>query len=154
MNIYTPFLPEQYCVYHTTYSGNLMPANYIGSSSVDNVLINNYHGSVASNRYKDIWLSELKLHPELFKTVIVSYHDTRSNATHKELRVQKIFNVVKSDLFINRAYASVNGFTDTSYTPEEQVAKNKKMSVAQKGKKRSKKFKDDCSVRITQKTMN
>ena len=132
-DIYTPFIPDQYCVYHTTYSGTLLPQNYIGSSSVDNVIVKKYHGSVKSARYKDIWLSELQLHPELFSTSIVSLHDTRSNATHKELQVQKLFNVVKSDLFINRSYASINGFGDTTFTPEEKEATSKKMSVTRKG---------------------
>ena len=122
---YTPFIPDQYCVYHTTYSGTLLPQNYIGSTYVDRILIQNYHGSVASKRYKAIWESEIKLHPELFLTAIVSYHDTRPNATYKELQVQKIFNVVKSDLFINRAYAS-EGYGDTIYTPEERVSSTKK----------------------------
>ena len=126
-NIYTPFIPDQYCVYHTTYSGNLLPQNYIGSTSTDNVLINNYHGSVASKRYKSIWLSELKLHPELFSTLIVSFHDTRSNATWKELQVQRTLNVVKSDLFINRSYAN-SGFGDTTYTSEELAERGKKQS--------------------------
>jgi hypothetical protein len=80
-------------------------------------------------RYKDIWLSELKLHPELFSTVIVSFHDTRSNATYKELQVQKIFNVVKSDLFINKSYAR-GGFGDTTYSPEEKAATSKKLSAS------------------------
>ena len=126
MTIYKPFLPDQFCVYHTTYSGNLLPQNYIGSSSVDKVLNKNYHGSVASERYADIWKSELKLHPELFSTYIVSYHDTRPNATWKELQVQKTLNVVKSYLFINRAYAKVNGWCDIIYTPEEKAALVKK----------------------------
>ena len=107
-----------------------MPANYIGSSSVDKVLNKNYHGSVASKRYKAIWLSELLLHPELFSTVIVSYHDTRSNATYRELQIQRTLNVVKSDLFINRAYASINGYGDTTYTSEEKEITNKKKSDA------------------------
>ena len=127
-SIYTAFVPDQYCVYHTTYSGSLMPANYIGSTYVDRILIQNYHGSVASDRYRAIWKSEIKLHPELFKTVIVSYHDTRSNATCKERQIQKTLNVVKSDLFINRSYASINGFGDTTYTPEELTTRNKKIS--------------------------
>jgi hypothetical protein len=122
MSIYTTFISNQFCVYHTTYSGNLMPQNYIGSTSVDNILNKNYHGSVTSKRYKDIWKSELNLHSELFSTVIVSYHDTRSNATHKELQIQRLFNVVKSEIFINRAYASVNGFSDTLFTPEERAS--------------------------------
>lgn len=125
ITIYTPFLPDQYCVYHTTYSGKLLPENYIGSTYVDRILLQNYHGSVASKRYKAIWESEINLHPELFSTVIVSYHDTRPNATWKELQVQKIFNVVKSDLFINRSYAS-EGYGDTTYTPEERASSTKK----------------------------
>jgi hypothetical protein len=114
-----------------------MPANYIGSSSVDKVLNKNYHGSVASERYRATWLSELKLHPELFSTVIVSYHDTRSNATWKELQVQRTLNVVKSDLFINRSYAYVNSFCDTTFTPEEQMVISQKISASCKGRIRS-----------------
>ena len=86
---YTPFIPDQYCVYHTTYSGTLLPQNYIDSTYVDRILIQKYHGSVASKRYKAIWESEIKLHPELFLTAIVSYHDTRPNATYKELQKGK-----------------------------------------------------------------
>ena len=145
-DIYTPFIPDQYCVYHTTYSGTLLPQNYIGSSSVDNVIVKKYHGSVKSARYKDIWLSELQLHPELFSTSIVSLHDTRSNATHKELQVQKLFNVVKSDLFINRSYASINGFGDTTFTPEEKEATSKKMSVTRKGVPKSEETKSRMSA--------
>jgi hypothetical protein len=105
-----------------------MPPNYIGSSSVDRVLNENYYGSVRSKRYMTIWLSELKLHPELFSAVIVSYHDTRSNATYKELQIQRIFNVAKSDLFINRAYAAKNGCFGMEVTSEEKVESNKKTS--------------------------
>lgn len=108
-NIYQPFVSNQYYVYHTTYSGDKLPANYIGSSSVDKVN-KNYHGSVASKEYKTIWKSELKEHPELFKTEIISYHDTRSEASYKEYQMQKIFNVVQNPIFINMAYATVNGY--------------------------------------------
>jgi len=130
MTIYTTFIPDQYCVYHTTYSGSLMPANYIGSTSVDNVLNKNYRGSVVSKIYKSIWKSEIKLHPELFSTDIVSYHDTRSDATWKELQVQRTLNVVKSDLFVNRSYATVNGFQDTIFSPEELASRGKNISDA------------------------
>ena len=110
MNIYNQFTPDQYCVYHTTYSGTLMPQNYIGSTLVDNILNKNYHGSVKSKKYKSIWKSELKEHPELFNTVIISYHDTRSDAVWKECKIQKTFNVIESEDFINMAYACANGF--------------------------------------------
>jgi len=93
---YTPFIPDQYCVYHTTYSGTLLPQNYIGSTYVDRILIQNYHGSVASKRYKAIWESEIKLHPELFLTAIVSYHDTRPNATYKDFRFKKYLMLSKA----------------------------------------------------------
>ena len=118
-NIYTQFISNQYCVYHTIYSGNLMPPNYIGSSSVDRVLNKNYHGSVKSKKYKAIWKLELKLHPELFTTIIISYHDTRSDAIWKELNIQKIFNVVTDNLFVNMAYAAPNGFFGSSLAGED-----------------------------------
>jgi hypothetical protein len=81
---------KPYVVYHTTYSGNLMPQNYIGSSSIDSIN-NGYIGSVSSKEYKCIWDSERKLHPELFYVEIISYHDTRKEARYKELQIQKIF---------------------------------------------------------------
>jgi len=127
-NIYTQFIPNQFCVYHTTYSGDLMPQNYIGSSSVYKVIEENYRGSVRSKRYMTIWLSELKLHPELFTTVIISYHNTRQDATHKELQIQRIFNVLNNDLFINLAYAAPNGFFGMELTAAENIAATRKRS--------------------------
>lgn len=111
-NTYTE---QKYCVYITHYSGNLLPSNYIGSSTV-NKINTGYRGSVTSKKYKSIWEIELKTNTQLFSTDIISTHDTRREATYKELQLQRIFNVVKSDLFVNMAYASVNGFfgRDTS----------------------------------------
>lgn len=105
MNIYS----QKYCVYHTTYLGDKMPPNYIGSTSVEKIN-NGYHGSVASKKYKTIWKSELKSHPELFHTVITSLHDTRQDALWKEMKIQQLFNVVKNPLFINESYASKDDF--------------------------------------------
>ena len=85
-----------------------MPQNYIGSTSTKQVE-EGYMGSIASEQYKSIWKKELKEHPELFNINIVSYHDTRPNATWKELQIQKIFNVVQNPLFVNKAYAIING---------------------------------------------
>lgn len=104
-NTYTE---QKYCTYITHYSGNLLPANYIGSSTI-NKINNGYRGSVKSKKYKSIWELELKNNPELFFTEIISTHDTRREATYKELQLQRTFNVVKSDLFINMAYAIKNG---------------------------------------------
>jgi hypothetical protein len=67
-------------------------------------------GSIKSKKYKDIWNLELKVNPNLFSIEIISYHDTRLDAIHKELQIQKIFNVAKNPLFVNMAYAAPNGF--------------------------------------------
>lgn len=106
-----------YCVYHITYFGDKLPAksnsfispsNYIGSTSLKQIE-SGYMGSVSSKKYKDIWTQELIEHPDSFHLEIISYHDTRKEATWKELQIQKLFNVVKNPLFVNMAYASVNG---------------------------------------------
>lgn len=115
MTIYTQ---NQYVVYHITYSGNLLPSknnsnitpsNYIGSTSLKQIE-SGYMGSVSSKKYKVLWKQELKEHPELFNLEIISYHDTRSDATWKELQLQKTFNVLNNPLFVNMSYASINGF--------------------------------------------
>lgn len=109
MNIY----PQQkYCVYITYYSGNKLPPNYIGSSTVERVN-KGYRGSVQSKKYEKIWNSELKVHPELFETTIISYHDTSTDALWKELQLQQMLDVVNSDLFVNMAFAQPNGFFGT-----------------------------------------
>ena len=122
-NTYTD---QSYVVYHITYSGdklpskfnsNITPSNYIGSTSLEQIN-KGYMGSVTSKKYKSIWNLELKENPNLFKLKIISYHDTRSDATYKELQIQKLFNVVKNSLFINMAYASPNGCFDMDKTGE------------------------------------
>ncbi len=111
-NIYTE---QKYVVYHITYSGDKFPQNYIGSTSLESIQ-HGYMGSVSSKKYKSLWNQELKENPQLFNLEIISYHDTRPAATYAELQIQKIFNVVKNPLFVNLAYASVNGYfgKDTS----------------------------------------
>lgn len=52
--IYQYFVSNQYCVYHTTYIGNKLPPNYIGSTSVEKIK-KGYYGSVKSKSYKSIW---------------------------------------------------------------------------------------------------
>lgn len=98
-----------FCTYLTIYLGDKMPSNYVGSSSVKRVE-NGYHGTVLSKKWKEIWNQELRENPHLFKTIILTLHDEREEATQEELRFQKENNVVKSDEWINEAYASPNGF--------------------------------------------
>jgi hypothetical protein len=82
---------------------------YIGSSTIKKVE-NGYHGSVQSKKYESIWKSELKNNPQLFKTKILSHHDSGELARNKELLIQKKLNVVKSTMYINESYAQVNGY--------------------------------------------
>lgn len=105
-NTYTE---QKYCVYHTTYFGDKLPPNYIGSSTVENIR-QGYKGSVKSKKYKEIWENELKINPHLFSIEIISYHETKPAALYKELQIQQLFNVVKNPLFVNMAYAIPNGY--------------------------------------------
>ncbi len=107
-NTYIPFIFNQYVVYLITYSGDKFPPNYIGSTSLKQI-DSGYMGSVKSKKYSKLWKTELKENPQLFHLEIISYHDTRPAAAYAELQVQKIFNVVKNPLFVNLAYATVNG---------------------------------------------
>lgn len=107
----------QYCVYITTYKGDLLPQRYIGSSSVKRVQ-SGYRGSVRSRRWRKLWEDQMSSHPDLFSTEIVSVHDTRQDALEEELRLQQLYNVVGSDDWINEAYAKVNGFAGRNVSGE------------------------------------
>lgn len=134
-----------YVVYHITYSGNklpskfnslITPSNYIGSTSIEQIN-KGYRGSVCSKKYKVLWELELNDNPNLFKLEIISYHDTRSDATWKELQIQRIFNVVKNPLFVNQAYASINGCFGMDQIGQTKSDEQKlAQSIRQTGKKR------------------
>lgn len=98
-----------YCTYLTFYCGNKMPPFYIGSSSISQIE-KGYHGSVSSRRYESIWLSELKNAPQLFKTRVIKTFNTREAAFEHELYLQRKFDVVKSEFYINQSYATKDGF--------------------------------------------
>jgi hypothetical protein len=136
---------QKYVVYHTTYFGDKFPANYIGSTSIDKIQ-QGYKGSVSSKEYKSVWQSELKTNPHLFSIEIISYHDTRSDATYKELQIQKLFNIVKNPLFVNKSYAQPNGFfgmrnSGTTASMYGKTSWNKDKSPWNKGKSLTKEHK-------------
>lgn len=93
-----------YCVYLTIYHGNLLPPFYIGSKDKNSIL-NGYRGSVVSKEYKDIFKSELKQNPHLFKCRIISEHTSRFDAYQKEKKLQSILNVIENPLYINKSIA-------------------------------------------------
>ena len=97
-----------YVTYLTVYSGNKLPPFYIGSTSLDKIY-KGYRGSVQSKKYKDIWKSELKQNPHLFKTKIISQHSDRKEALIKEDFLQRRLNAVESSLYINKSYSQPEG---------------------------------------------
>lgn len=118
-----------YCTYLTVYYGNKLPPFYIGSTSIEKIK-SGYHGSVKSKQYSPIWKDQLLHHPELFKTFIISKHDTRTEAMEKEQFFQTQLNVVRSSLYINKATANGTFFTDGPLTEETK----QKMSKSRKGR--------------------
>ena len=136
-----------YCTYLTVYTGNKLPPFYIGSTSVDKIN-KGYRGSVSSKNYKSIWKQELELHPDLFKTIILTRHETRQEAQDKEIIFHEALSVARNPLYINMAHANGKFFTSGPPTPEA-IAKTAaahtgktlspehkaKISVAKKGKK-------------------
>jgi hypothetical protein len=97
-----------HCVYLTTYSGSLLPKYYIGSSTVEKVL-GGYRGSVSSKQYAKTWKQECSKNPHLFETVILSYHRNAKDALSQELSLHELYDVVKSDKFVNKSKAKKNG---------------------------------------------
>jgi len=116
-----------YCVYVTTYYGDRLPKYYVGSSSKSRI-DSGYKGSVSSKEYKDIWLDETLLHPEIFSTEIISLHPSREEALKAELQYQIDNDVVSSNLWINKSLAKKNGYfgRDVSGSSNPMYGKNRK----------------------------
>lgn len=122
-----------YCTYLTVYSGNKLPPFYIGSTSVDKIN-KGYHGSVSSKKYKQIWYSELKNNPNLFRTHIITTHSTREEAIEMEYKFQRKLNVVKSKLYINQSLANVRGYHGRSVSGENNPFFGREHSIESKRK--------------------
>ena len=102
-------MSKTYCTYVTFYSGNKLPPFYIGSTSVDKIE-KGYRGSVKSKRWKQIYESEIKTNPQLFRSEIIETFSERQSALNHELELQRSNDVVKSHWFFNESFAMVNGF--------------------------------------------
>jgi len=101
---------SQYVVYLTMYCGDVdLPKWYIGSSYEQKVL-RGYNGSVKSKRYQTLCNSEQKTNKTVFRTRILSKHETRKEALTEELRLQRKHSVVKSEKYVNMTLATRNGF--------------------------------------------
>lgn len=91
-----------YCIYLTIYRGTKLPIFYLGSTSVQKIE-NGYRGSVSSNEYKSIWLTELKTNPHLFTTKILSTYLTRKEAYNSEHRLHRLLKTHKNPLYTNKS---------------------------------------------------
>ena len=131
-----------YVTYLTTYTGNLLPNYYIGSTSEEKILSGKYFGSIRSKKWKEIFKKELKENPNLFSVQILSTHETRESALEEELKIHIEKDVVKSIDYMNESVASVNGFFGRSGSGVESPTfgrkhsdeAKKKMSDSKKGK--------------------
>lgn len=85
-----------------------MPPFYIGHTKVSKIE-EGYRGSVGSKKYKKIWLHELKNNPHLFKTKVISIHETRKEAVLKESYFHKSLNVL-GEMYINESISKGSFF--------------------------------------------
>lgn len=120
-----------YCTYLTVYTGNKLPPFYIGSTSIDSVINKGYRGSVQSKKYKSIWKQEIDSHPDLFKTIILTRHETRQEAQDKEVIFHEAFSVASNPMYINMAHANGKFFNTGPHSSETKA----KIAVAKTGKK-------------------
>ena len=119
------FSMHKYCIYFTIYLGSKLPPYYVGSTKVVNIN-KGYRGSVSSAEYGPIWQAELKDNPHLFRTYMIpdQYAATQKDILDLEYKWQKIFDAVKSPLFVNRAYANKR-FHTTQASAAKGVATRK-----------------------------
>lgn len=116
-----------YCTYLTIYLGNKLPPFYIGYTKIKNIE-KNYNGTVTSQEYKNIWNSERKNNPFLFKTKILTKHETISEAKQKETYFQKFFKVDKNPMYVNK---HIGG--EKYYCSGHSLESREKMSLKRKG---------------------
>ena len=121
-----------YCTYLTIYSGNLLPPFYIGYTTIENIKAG-YHGTVCSKRYEAIWKSELRFNPHLFKTHILTVHESMSDAKDREYRFLKALMVHKNPMYINTAIMGKSFYFDRTGT-RATLEQRENMSKARIGR--------------------
>ena len=92
-----------YCVYMSVFKVEGRWMKYIGSSSVSRVQ-GGYRGSISSRKWKDVIVDCQSM------TRVISTWSSREDAMVEELRVQRQYDVVSSDRFLNESFAIPNGF--------------------------------------------
>ncbi len=133
MSIYSQDTSLPYCTYITMYSGKKLPPFYIGHTQTIKILSSNYHGSVASKKYKNLWYSELKVHPHLFKTLILTFHESREKAHQKESYFLNFHDAKNHSLFVNRSNAE-SLFTNKGLKQSEEDRRKKSIAAKNRTK--------------------
>ena len=127
-----------FCVYLTSYLGSKFPPFYIGSTSIFNIE-NGYRGTVKSKRFKEVWKSELRSNPHLFRTQIVCKFTSEADARLKEHKLQMRLKVVKSGMYINLVYANLkfgaSGENHYLFKQTLPTETRRKISISKLGKK-------------------
>ena len=124
-----------YCTYLTIYSGNLLPPYYIGYSTVEHIKAG-YHGTVCSKQYKTIWKDELIHNEHLFKTILLTTHESMSDAKDREYRFLKALNVHKNPMYINKAIMGKSFYFDRTGA-KATLEQRESMSKARIGRRHS-----------------
>lgn len=97
-----------YCTYLTIYSGDKLPRRYIGSTTVEKVN-SGYNGSVSSKKWASVYKQEQSKNKHLFKTRVLTTHNTSKEAREMELKLHLKYNVVPSPVYFNESLAKPNG---------------------------------------------
>lgn len=109
-------------------------------------------GSVASKRYRGIYVAEIKANPHLFKIqVLSSQYLSRQDAYDAEDRLLRKLDAVRSSLYMNLRCASGLGYhpygkESPRYHETHTAEARAKISAAHKGKKISDKQKAQISL--------
>ena len=100
---------NRYCTYLTIYFGDKLPRRYIGSTKITRIKAG-YNGSVSSKKWGSIYREEQTKNKHLFRTRILTVHETDTEARLEELRLQKKYNVVRDNSYFNESFSRPNGY--------------------------------------------
>lgn len=129
-------------MYLTMYKGTKLPKWYIGSTNI-NKINKGYHGSVASEEWSELFKQEEKNNPHLFKTRVLSFHNTRDEALNEEFRVQQIHDAPRNKKYINKAFAfSFIGGDTSKYIDYSKTGDKISESILKTNIKKYGEFKD------------
>lgn len=92
-----------FCTYLTVFIIDGIKYRYLGSSSISKIQ-SGYYGSITSKKWKNKINRAFKIRTRMLKKF-----KTRDEALAEELKLHKIYNVVKSETYINESEARVNG---------------------------------------------